>query len=87
MGNWELSAARAMQIFLELAKYGIPRSKLVATGMGDTRPLPISETGGDEAMNRRVELLIRFRPTTSQEHQQTPAAGPAPAATGAAQER
>jgi chemotaxis protein MotB len=71
MGNWELSAARAMQVFLELAKHGIPKSKLVATGMGDTQPLPASETHGNEALNRRVELLIRFRPTTSQEAQLT----------------
>jgi chemotaxis protein MotB len=71
MGNWELSAARAMQIFLELAKHGIPKSKLVAMGMGDTQPLPASETHGNEALNRRVELLIRFRPTTSQEAQLT----------------
>jgi len=69
MGNWELSAARAMQIFLELAKHDIPRSKMVSSGMGDTRPLPVSETDGNEAMNRRVELLIRFRPTTSKEAQ------------------
>lgn len=69
MGNWELSAARAMQIFLELEKHDIPKSKLVATGMGDTRPLPVSETGGDEGKNRRVEILIRFRPTTSRNAQ------------------
>ncbi len=71
MGNWELSAARAMQIFLELAKHDIPKSKMVAAGMGDTQPLPASETHGNEALNRRVELLIRFRPTTSQEVQST----------------
>jgi chemotaxis protein MotB len=73
MGNWELSAARAMQIFLELTTHDIPKSKMVATGMGDTRPLPASETHGNEALNRRVELLIRFRPTTSQETQSTTA--------------
>jgi len=69
MGNWELSAARAMQIFLELASYDIPKSKLVAAGMGDTRPLPTSETKGNEALNRRVELMIKFRPTTSKDAQ------------------
>lgn len=67
MGNWELSAARAMQIFLELEKHDISKSKMVASGMGDTQPLPASETRGNEALNRRVELIIRFRPTTSQE--------------------
>lgn len=84
MGNWELSAARAMQIFLELAKDNIPKSKMVAMGMGDTQPLPASETHGNEALNRRVELLIRFRPTTSKETQaittdsHTPTAGVPP---------
>jgi len=78
MGNWELSAARAMQIFLELAKHDIPKSKMVATGMGDTQPLPASETGGNEALNRRVELVIRFRPTTSQEVSSTTSDSNAP---------
>ncbi len=71
ISNWELSAARAMQIFLELVKNNIPKSKIVATGMGDTHPLPVSETHGNEALNRRVELLIRFRPTTTREAQLT----------------
>ena len=65
MDNWELSAARAMHIFLEMEKHNIPKSKMVAAGMGDTHPLPASETKGNEAMNRRVELIIRFRPTTA----------------------
>jgi chemotaxis protein MotB len=70
IGNWELSAARAMQIFLELAKNNTPKSKMVAAGMGDTQPLPVAETNGNEALNRRVELLIRFRPTTAQSRSQ-----------------
>ena len=69
MGNWELSAARAMQIFLEFARHDIPKSKLVAAGMGDTQPLPTSETKGDDSLNRRVELMIKFRPTTSKDAQ------------------
>ena len=85
MGNWELSAARAMQIFLELERYDIPKSKLIAAGMGDTQPLPISETGGNEAMNRRVELMIKFRPTTSKDAQMTSTDSPAPSSAASSQ--
>jgi len=63
--NWELSAARAMQVFRALAARGVPASHMIVAGMGDTRPLPASQTHGNAAINRRVELLIRFRPTTS----------------------
>ena len=58
--NWELSAARAMAVFRYLARLGVPKSHMVAAGMGDTHPLP-----GNTATNRRVELLIRFHPVTS----------------------
>ncbi len=63
--NWELSAARAMQVFHKLADQNIPKSRMVVAGMGDTHPLPSTETQGDSAKNRRVELLIRFLPTTT----------------------
>jgi chemotaxis protein MotB len=62
--NWELSAARSMQVFRHLAAQGVPKSRMVVAGMGDAHPLPAKETKGDDALNRRVELLIRFRPTT-----------------------
>jgi len=67
--NWELSAARAMQVFHRLANRGIPRSRMIVAGMGDAHPLPVSETNGNSAQNRRVELLIRFRPTTARNAQ------------------
>jgi len=62
--NWDLSAARAMQVFRHLAARGVPRSRMIVAGMGDAHPLPEKETKGNNALNRRVELLIRFRPTT-----------------------
>ncbi|OIO68445.1 MAG: flagellar motor protein [Zetaproteobacteria bacterium CG12_big_fil_rev_8_21_14_0_65_55_1124] len=62
--NWELSAARAMQVFHRLAEQNIPKSHMVVAGMGDGHPLPFAITKGDLAQNRRVELLIRFFPTT-----------------------
>lgn len=65
--NWELSAARAMQVFLALAKRGVPKGRMVVAGMGDNHPLPESETHGDNSLNRRVEVVLRFRPVTEKE--------------------
>jgi len=62
--NWELSAARAMQVFHKLADLSVPKSHMVVAGMGDAHPLPSEATNGDSAQNRRVELLISFLPTT-----------------------
>ncbi|MFQ5355116.1 MAG: OmpA family protein [Mariprofundaceae bacterium] len=63
--NWELSAARAMQVYHAFAGEGIVKTKMVVAGMGDTQPLSASETKGSLALNRRVEIQIRFRPTSS----------------------
>jgi len=63
--NWELSAARAMQVFHKLAAIGIPKSRMTVAGMGDAHPIHGAGSGKDRAKNRRVELLIRFHPTTA----------------------
>ncbi|HKJ84064.1 MAG TPA: OmpA family protein [Mariprofundaceae bacterium] len=62
--NWELSAARAMQVFLALEKRGVPRGRMIVAGMGSNHPLPESETHGDRSLNRRVDILLKFRPVT-----------------------
>lgn len=77
--NWELSAARAMRVFQWFAEHGIPRNIMTVAGMGDSRPL----SREDRSMNRRVELLIRFHPTTSKNTQVfSPADKPKPALSG-----
>lgn len=63
--NWELSAARAMQVYLEMVKRGVPRQRMVVVGMGATHPLPPEQTHGNPGMNRRVEVRIAFRPGAS----------------------
>jgi len=80
--NWELSAARAMQVFHRLAERGVPKSHMIVAGMGDAHPLPSSNMNENPASNRRVELLIRFHPTTTRNvqmvlpgNQSTPATG------------
>ena len=77
--NWELSAARAMQVFFALAKRGVPKDRMVLAGMGSTHPLPAAETHGHPALNRRVEILIAFKPVAAQETQGAKAKPQAPA--------
>jgi chemotaxis protein MotB len=77
--NWELSAARAMQVFFALAKRGVPKERMVLAGMGSAHPLPASETHGDPAMNRRVEIRITFKPVMDQDTTEPKGKSPMPA--------
>jgi len=59
--NWELSAARALNVVDYLIDRGIPPERLAAVGMGEYHPI---EAGDDpEALrrNRRIELKITSR--------------------------
>jgi chemotaxis protein MotB len=66
--NWELSAARAINVvrFLE-EKAHIPPARLVASGFGQFHPISPNTTARGRARNRRIEILL------------TPALAPAPA--------
>ncbi|WP_018294757.1 OmpA family protein [Mariprofundus ferrooxydans] len=57
--NWELSAARAMAVFHELAEQGVPRGRMIAAGMGDQHPIK-----GRPDLSRRVDITLKFRPVT-----------------------
>lgn len=57
--NWELSAARAMSLFHELSKRGVPNGRMIAAGMGDKHPIP-----NEPSLSRRVEIVLKFRPVT-----------------------
>jgi len=63
--NWELSAARAMTIFTELSKRGVPNGRMIVAGMGDKHPLV--QNGHD--FSRRVEITLKFRPVTDDAEQ------------------
>lgn len=63
--NWELSAARAMHVFLALAERGVPKGRMVAAGMGSGHPLPTAETQEGDNLNRRVDFYLRFRPVST----------------------
>ncbi len=57
--NWELSAARAVQVIKYLIeKYKINPKRLEAVGYADTRPLVPNTTPENRAKNRRVEFLF-----------------------------
>ena len=57
--NWELSAARAVQILKALEeRYGTSRFRLSAAGYADTVPVESNETDAGRARNRRVDLVV-----------------------------
>jgi chemotaxis protein MotB len=59
--NWELSAARALQVRRELSKAGVEEKRIAITAFADTRPLPPEETDSREEQrrkNRRVVIRV-----------------------------
>jgi len=58
--NWELSAARAINVVKYLEKKGVNRQLLSAVGYGEYRPLFPNNTPQDRTRNRRVEIVIKI---------------------------
>ena len=56
--NMKLSLRRAQSVVNYLKQKGIPESRMVAQGYGETRPLVPNDSPEHRAMNRRVELRI-----------------------------
>lgn len=56
--NWELSAARAINVVKYLEKRGLKKERLSAVGYGEYRPLLPNDTPEHRAFNRRVEIGI-----------------------------
>ena len=56
--NWDLSAARAIQVVQLLIAEGVPGDHLAATGYGSHHPLDSADTPGAYARNRRIELRL-----------------------------
>lgn len=57
--NWELSAARAVNVVRFLTeKANVPSDRLVASGYGEFHPVTSNKTHAGRARNRRIEILL-----------------------------
>ncbi len=56
--NWELSAARAVNILHYLTDFGADEGRFSVAGYADTRPFFSNETEEGRAYNRRVDIII-----------------------------
>jgi chemotaxis protein MotB len=56
--NWDLSAARAVNVLYELIDAGIAPERLAAMGYGEHQPIADNTTESGRARNRRVDLVI-----------------------------
>jgi chemotaxis protein MotB len=56
--NWELSAARAINVTKFLQEQGIDPDVLSAVAYGEYKPISDNETPEGMAMNRRIEIIL-----------------------------
>lgn len=56
--NWELSAARAINVLHYLSGLGVEENRFQAMGLADTVPLSANDTREGRAYNRRVDVVI-----------------------------
>jgi chemotaxis protein MotB len=56
--NWELSAARSINILKYLVEFGANEDQFQVSGLADTVPLADNDTEEGRAYNRRVDIVI-----------------------------
>ncbi len=60
--NWELSAARALQVVHLLTREKVvPGDKLVARAYGPSQPVVLNDTAEHRAKNRRIEIKAQLK--------------------------
>ena len=59
--NWDLSAARAINVVRLLVTLGIPPERLAATAFGEWQPVDAADTPTARARNRRIEFRLTDR--------------------------
>ena len=59
--SFYLSERRAMAVLERLAKLGVPESRMLSVGYGDTRPIDENSSYEGRMRNRRVEIRILGR--------------------------
>jgi chemotaxis protein MotB len=56
--NWELSAARAINVARYLQEQGIDPGQLSAVAYGEWKPVATNDTAEGKAKNRRIEIIL-----------------------------
>lgn len=56
--NWDLSAARAINILRYLVDYGVNEDRLQIMGLADTQPIADNSSVQGRVANRRVDIVI-----------------------------
>lgn len=56
--NWELSAARAINVTRYLQEQGIEPQVMAAVAFGEYRPVAANDTEEGKARNRRIEIIL-----------------------------
>jgi len=57
--NWELSAARSLQVVKVLTENGMSPASLSAAGYGEFDPVATNDTAEHKAKNRRIEIALQ----------------------------
>ena len=56
--NWELAAARALNVLKEMVEAGMPAERVSAASFGDSKPAFANDTTEHKASNRRIEVVL-----------------------------
>jgi chemotaxis protein MotB len=56
--NWELSAARAINVARYLQRLGVDPALLSAAAYGEHRPVSENDTAEGRTKNRRIEIVL-----------------------------
>ena len=56
--NWELAAARAINVLKAMVESGLPAGRVSAASFGDARPAAPNDSTDGKAQNRRIEIII-----------------------------
>ncbi len=59
--NWDLSAARAVEVVRHLQSLGVDPTNLVAAGYGQYQPVASNDTPQGRARNRRIDIVLRSK--------------------------
>jgi chemotaxis protein MotB len=66
--NWELSAMRAISVLRYFTeRHGVNPTNVMAVGYGEFRPIAPNNTPNDRALNRRVEILLKWPELSGEE--------------------